>query len=579
MDMSNRPEEHCDLLVIGSGAGGLSAAVAAAWHGLKVVVVEKEAVFGGTTAWSGGWMWVPRNPLAREAGIEEDGDAVRTYLRHELGNHYDEARIEAFLAAAPEMVSFFREHTAVQFIDGNKIPDMHGNTPGTALGGRSVCAAPFDGRELGPLIARLRPPLPEISLLGMGIASGADFAHFLNATRSWASFGHVVGRLGRHAFDLVRHRRGMQLVNGNALAARLLKSASDLGVDLRTHAPARRLLSRGGAVIGAVIEQDGREARIMARAGVVLACGGFPHDYERLGELDLHNPTGHAHWSAAPRSNTGDGLRLGESVGARVDGGVAAPCAWAPVSLVPRSDGSFGHFPHLVERAKPGLIAVAVDGRRFVNEADSYYDYVEALLKAIPPGREPVSWLICDHRFQRRYGLGFAKPAPLPLTPYLASGYLKRGKTLAELARVCGIDPDGLVETVTRYNAAAAQGRDPQFHRGETAYNRMGGDAAVQPNPSVAPIEHGPFYAVKIVPGSLGTFAGLKTDAQAHVLDAQGRPIAGLFAVGADMASIMGGTYPAGGINLGPAMTFGYLVGCNAAQVLKAAEAALEAAP
>jgi succinate dehydrogenase/fumarate reductase flavoprotein subunit len=565
MDMSTRSEEDCDLLVIGSGAGGLSAAVTAAWHGLKVLVVEKEPVFGGTTAWSGGWMWVPHNPLAREAGIEEDGQAVRTYLRHELGNHYDEARIESFLAAAPEMVSFFRQHTSVQFIDGNKIPDMHGNTPGAGLGGRSICAAPFDGRELGSLAARLRPPLPELSLLGMGIASGADFAHFLNATRSWSSFSHVVRRIGRHALDLVRHGRGMTLVNGNALAARLLKSASDLGVDLRSKAPARRLLSRDGAVIGAIVGRDGQETRIMARAGVVLACGGFPHDYERLKQLVPHNPTGRAHWSAAPHSNTGDGLRLGESVGALVDGGLAAPCAWAPVSLVPRRGGSFGHFPHLAERAKPGLIAVTADGCRFVNEADSYYDYIDAMLKAVPPGAEPVSWLICDHRFQRRYGLGFAKPAPLPIEPYIASGYLKRGNTLAELARACGIDPDGLNDTVTRYNAAAAQGRDPQFHRGETPYNRMGGDSAVKPNPSVAPIGDGPFYAVRIVPGSLGTFAGLKTDERANVLDTQGRAIAGLFAVGADMASIMGGTYPAGGINLGPAMTFGYLVGRNIA--------------
>jgi succinate dehydrogenase/fumarate reductase flavoprotein subunit len=564
MDMSNCTEEHCDLLVVGSGAGGLSAAVTAAWHGLKVVVVEKEPVFGGTTAWSGGWMWVPHNPLAREAGIEEDGQAVRAYLRHELGNHYDAARIETFLAAAPEMVSFFRDHTAVQFIDGNKIPDMHGNSPGAELGGRSVCAAPFDGRALGPLIEKLRPPLPEISLLGMGIASGADFTHFLNAIRSWASFGHVVRRVGRHALDLVGHGRGMQLVNGNALAARLLKSASDLGVDLRAKAPARRLLSRDGAVIGAVVDQDGRETRIMARAGIVLACGGFPHDYERLKQLVPHNPTGRAHWSAAPSSNTGDGLRLGESVGALVDTGLVAPCAWAPVSLVPRKDGSFGHFPHLAERAKPGLIAVTADGRRFVNEADSYYDYIEALLKAVPPGAEPVSWLICDHRFQRRYGLGFAKPAPLPVTPYIASGYLKRGKTLDELAHICGIDPGGLAETVARYNAAAVQGQDPQFHRGGTPYNRMGGDPAVTPNPSVAPIKHGPFYAVRVVPGSLGTFAGLKTTERANVLDAHGRPIPGLFAVGADMASIMGGTYPAGGINLGPAMTFGYLVGRQA---------------
>ncbi len=573
MDMSVLSEEACDLLVIGSGAGGLSAAVAAAWHGLEVIVVEKEPVFGGTTAWSGGWMWVPRNPLAQEAGIAEDQQSIRTYLRHELGNHYEEARIDAFLAAAPEMVAFFRQHTAVQFIDGNKIPDMHGNTPGAAQGGRSVCAAPYDGRELGPLAGKLRPPLPEISLLGMGIASGADFAHFLNAARSWKSFTHVARRMGRHALDLALQGRGAQLVNGNALAARLLKSADDLGVDLRTQAPARRLLSRDGVVTGAAVEQDGQEIRIRARAGVVLACGGFPHDYERLKQLVPHNPEGRAHWSAAPSTNTGDGLRLGESVGALVDARLAAPCAWAPVSLVPRKDGSFGHFPHLAERAKPGLIAVTADGRRFVNEADSYYDYVDALLKAIPAGAEPISWLICDHRFQRRYGLGFAKPAPLPLAPYIASGYLKRGKTLSELAHNCGIDPDGLAETVARYNKTAAHGRDPQFHRGETPYNRMGGDATVKPNPSVAPIERGPFYAVRIVPGSLGTFAGLKTDARANVLDAEGRTIPGLFAVGADMASIMGGTYPAGGINLGPAMTFGYVVGRDAAQKFKSEKA------
>jgi succinate dehydrogenase/fumarate reductase flavoprotein subunit len=570
MEMRVQPQESCDLLVIGSGAGGLSAAVSAAWHGLKVIVVEKERVFGGTTAWSGGWMWVPLNPLAREGGIDEDAATIRTYLRHELGNRYDDARVEAFLAAGPEMVAFFRDKTAVRFIDGNRIPDMHGNSPGAGLGGRSVCAAPFDGRELGPLVEKLRPPLDEISFLGMGIASGADFGHFLKATRDWRSFLHVGRRVGRHLVDLVAHRRGMHLVNGNALAARLLKSADDLKVDLRVSSPARRLLAEGGAVIGAIVGSGAGEVAIRARAGVVLACGGFPHDYERLRELVPNNPTGRAHWSAAPRSNTGDGLRLGEGVGATVDGNLAAPCAWSPVSLVPRKDGSFGHFPHLAERAKPGLIAVTARGRRFVNEADSYYDYVDALLKALPPGAEPVSWLICDHRFQRRYGLGFAKPAPLPVGPYVASGYLKRGRTIEELAAACGIDPVGLAETVAGYNDDACDGRDPEFHRGETPYNRMGGDVEVKPNPSVAPIEQGPFYAVRIVPGSLGTFAGLKTDAQARVLDEAGRPIAGLFAVGADMASIMGGTYPAGGINLGPAMTFGYLVGRDAAGRRKA---------
>ncbi len=557
--------ETCDLLVIGSGAGGLSAAVTAAYHGLGVIVVEKEPVFGGTTAWSGGWMWVPRNPLAERGGIVEDKEAVRTYLRAELGTHYDADRIEAFLDAAPRMVAFYERQTALQFIDGNKIPDMHGTLPGAALGGRSVCAAPFDGRELGPLVRTLRPPLPEISFLGMGIASGADVGHFLNAMRSARSFVYVGRRVARHLLDLARYRRGMQLVNGNALAARLGKSAADLGVEIRVSAPATRLLRERGAVVGAVVATGGREVAIRAKRGVVLACGGFPHDVARKRALFPHAPTGNEHWSAAPRSNTGDGLRLGEEAGGVIDASLAAPGAWAPVSLVPRRDGSVGHFPHLIERAKPGFIAVTKEGRRFVDEALGYHDFVQAMLAATAPHEEVAVWGLCDRRFIRRFGLGAARPAPLPLTLYLRSGYLKRGRTVEELARACGIDPAGLAQTIEAYNRNARPGEDTQFGRGSTPYERAGGDAGQQPNPCVAPIEDGPFYAVKIVPGSLGTFAGLRTDATARVLEENGAPIPGLYAVGTDMASIMGGFYPAGGINLGPAMTFGYIVGRHVA--------------
>jgi succinate dehydrogenase/fumarate reductase flavoprotein subunit len=567
-------EAACDLLVIGSGAGGLSTAVTAAFHGLKVIVVEKEPVFGGTTAWSGGWLWVPRNPLARRAGIVEDKERIRTYLRAEIGNHYDNDRIEAFLEAAPHMVGFFERHTALQFIDGNKIPDMHGGLPGAGLGGRSVCAAPFDGRQLGPLIGKLRPPLREISFFGMGIASGADLGHFMNAARSLKSFVHAGRRFTRHLIDLARHRRGMHLVNGNALAARLGKSAADLGVRLWVGSPAKRLLRENGTVSGAVVATPDGDVMIHARCGVVLACGGFPHDIARKRELFAHAPTGHEHWSAAPKSNTGDGLRLGEQAGGEVDASLAAPGAWAPVSLVPRPDGGVGHFPHLIERAKPGFIAVTAQGRRFVNEADGYHDFVQGMIQAAGQGTEVTCWGICDHWFIRRYGLGFAKPAPLPLTPYLRSGYLKRGRTLEELGAACGIDPAGLGRTVEEYNRHARRGEDPEFGRGSTPYNRVQGDAGQQPNPCVAPVERGPFYAVKIVPGSLGTFAGLKTDAVARVLDGKGAPIAGLYAVGTDAASIMGGFYPAGGINLGPAMTFGYLAGRHAAGVTEYENAA-----
>jgi succinate dehydrogenase/fumarate reductase flavoprotein subunit len=561
---------QCDLLVIGSGAGGLSAAVTAAHLGLKVIVAEKEAQFGGTTAWSGGWMWLPRNPLAVEAGIVEPIDEPLAYLRHELGDRFDESRARAFLEAVPRMVEFFRSNTSLRFIDGNAIPDFHGRAPHASLGGRSLCAAPFDGRRLGARFADLKPPLPETTLWGMGIASGAELRHFFNALRKPASLWYVTQRVLAHGKDLLLHRRGLRLVNGNALVAALATSALEAGVQVRTRCPARRLLRDGERVTGAVLGTPEGAIEVQARCGVVLACGGFPHDASRKAALLPHAPTGREHHSAASRGNTGDGLRLGETAGGCVATDGAQAAALAPVSLVPQADGSFAHFPHLIERGKPGLIAVTRRGRRFTNEADSYHDFMQGLLAAVPAGQPVEAWLVCDHAFMRHYGLGAAKPAPMPLGPMLANGYLKRGQTLAELARVCGIDGDALQKTVQRYNAMALSGQDEDFAKGETPYNRMQGDAPFAaergwPNPCMGPLERGPFYAVKVVAGSLGTFAGLKTNAHAQVLDALGLPIAGLYAGGNDMNSMMAGHYPSGGITLGPAMVFGFLAAHHAA--------------
>ncbi|MBC9882680.1 FAD-dependent oxidoreductase [Bradyrhizobium sp. INPA01-394B] len=554
----------CDLLVIGSGAGGLAAAVTGASLGLDVLLIEKDTQLGGTTAWSGGWMWIPRNPLAQAAGIVENPEQPRRYLRHELAEGYDPARIEMFLDQGPRMIDFFQRETRLAFIDGNQIPDFHGNSPGAVTGGRSVCAAPFDGRELGARIRDLRPPLEEVSPFGMGIASGADLRHFLNASSSLGSFLHVARRLARHFCDLLRFGRGMHLANGNALVARLLKSADELGVRIMTATPARSLSTEGSRVVGAHAGQDGKVFDIRARRGVVLACGGFPHDVARKAALFAHAPSGREHWSAAPESNTGDGIRLGETIGGRLRTDLSDTGAWAPVSLVPHQGGSVGRFPHLIERAKPGLIMVRKDGLRFVNEADSYHDVMKALFAATPAGEPAEAWAICDTAFIKRYGLGRVRPSPFPIRPWLRNGYLKRGNSVPALARACGIASAAFETTIADYNASAARGEDPAFGRGNTPYNRVQGEAAHQPNPCVAPIEAGPFYAVKIVAGSLGTFAGLDTDEHARVLDGEKKPIEGLYAVGNDMSSIMAGRYPSGGITLGPAMTFGYIAAHHA---------------
>jgi succinate dehydrogenase/fumarate reductase flavoprotein subunit len=571
------PSTHplaCDVLVIGSGAGGLSVAVTAAHLGLSVVVAEKTSHYGGTTAWSGGWMWIPRNPLAKEAGIQEDINQPLSYLRHELGERFNEAQARTFLENGPRMVDFYRRRTALQFIDGNAIPDFHGQTPGAATGGRSVCAAPFDGRRLGQRLYDLKPPLHETTLWGMGIAAGAELRHFFNALHQRTSLWYVTQKLVRHVWDLLRYRRGTQLVNGNALVAGLARSLLDKSGRIVVNSPATRLLRDGKRVTGAVLQTPEGPLHVQARCGVVLACGGFPHDEDRKRQRLAHAPTGREHWSAGSRGNTGDGLRLGESAGGQVRDDLTQAAALAPVSLVPRDRSHPGddtpaqehaHFPHLIERAKPGLIAVNRHGSRFTNEASSYHDVMQGLLAATPQGEAPEAWLICDHDFIRFYGLGAVKPAPLPLTPWLANGYLKQGSTVRELAQACGIDPVGLQSTITRYNTLAIEGHDHDFGRGTTAYNRIQGDAARATarglsNPCMGPIEHGPFYAVKVVMGSLGTFAGLRVNDQAQVLDAHQQPIAGLYANGNDMSSMMGGHYPAGGITLGPAMTFGYIV-------------------
>jgi succinate dehydrogenase/fumarate reductase flavoprotein subunit len=466
-------------------------------------------------------------------------------------------------------VELFERRTRLRFVLGPQFSDYHPNAPGALPGGRSICAEPFDGRLLGADLRLLRPPLPELTLFGMMIGSGRELTHFFNVTRSPVSAAQVARFLARYGRDRLLYGRPMRLTNGNALAARLLASARDLGVPIRTAAPLVDLLVEEGRVVGGVIEEAGERIAVRARGGVVLATGGFPHDLARRARLYPHAPTGREHWSPAAEGNTGDGIRLARALGAVTADELPAPAAWVPVSRVPRPDGSVGLFPHFIDRAKPGVIAVDDSGERFVNEADSYHDFCRALIARCRgrPG-EVGAWLLADHATVRRYGLGWAKPFPVPVGPALRSGYLRRAATIGELARTIGLEPARLEATVARYNEGARRGEDPEFGRGSTAYNRYLGDPAVRPNPCVAPLEKPPFYAVRVVMGDLGSFAGLVTDAAARVLDRDRRPIPGLYAVGNDMASIMGGNYPGGGITLGPAMTFGYLAALDVAQRL-----------
>ncbi|WP_375307221.1 FAD-dependent oxidoreductase [Bradyrhizobium sp. A11] len=565
---------ECDVLVAGSGCSGMSAAITARSRGLDVLIVEKEPRFGGTTARSGGWLWIPGTSLAKAYGIEETPEQARTYLRHEAGNNFDAARVDAFLAAGPEAVDFFTTKTALRFDMPLVFPDYHAEAPGGAQGGRSMVTRPFDGRELGDLIKSLGMPLPELTVFGMMLGSGKEIIHFMRVTKSLTSAVYVAKRLSRHLMDVLRYGRGMTLTNGNALAGRLAKSALDLKIPMWLSSPVRELTVENGTVTGAIVSREGREVRVRARQGVVLACGGFPHDVERRRKMFPHAPTGNEHFSPGPTGNTGDGLRLAERAGGHVEDRLPNAAAWVPVSLTTRKDGSKGVMPHFIDRAKPGVIAVMRDGRRFANEGNSYHDFVQAMVKAAKPGEEIAAFLVCDHKTLRKYGLGCVPPFPMPLGHHLKTGYLMRGDTLEALAAKAGIDATSFVETVRQFNATAPLGHDAAFGKGSKAYNRYQGDALHGPNPCVAPIGNGPFYAIKMVIGDLGTYAGIVTDENARALDAEGRVIPGLYAAGNDMASIMGGNYPGAGITLGPALTFGYIAGRHLADSAEKRDAA-----
>lgn len=555
--------EAWDVIVAGAGAAGLTAASVAAAEGCSVLLLEQAAVVGGTSAISGGMVWIAANHKACAAGRPDSLDAARSYLAHTVAVE-DRSRLESFLAHGDEAIRYLESHTALRLQPVATYPDYYPDLPGATLGGRVLEPVPYDARELGRAFGLLRDPLPEFMLFGGMMISRQDIPHLRRAARSWHSAAHVARLLLRYGAQRLRARRGTTLYLGNALVARLLRSALDLGVQIRTSTSVERLLmDADGRVCGIETATTGeRRTQLHARRGVILATGGLSHG----GALRArYVPAAAGTLTASIDPGTAArGARLAEALGARLAAPTSSGAFWVPASTFTRRDGSRGVYPHTVsDRAKPGLIAVGSDGRRFVNEAVSYHRFVQAQLAA---GETAVpAFLLCDRRFLRKYGLGKVKPFALSVAGDVASGYLKRAGTIAGLAEAIGVPAATLVDTVDAYNRHARHGEDPLFGRGGDAYQRHLGDIDQQPNPCIAPLQQPPFYAVAVHPADLGMSAGIITDARARVLAHDGRPIPGLFACGNDMQSVMEGAYPGPGITLGPALTFGWLAAREAA--------------
>ena len=544
--------EEFDLVVIGAGAAGLAASATAALAGLRVVLLEASDRVGGTCAISAGCAWLPNTMLSRE----DDPNAARRYLDHVVGNESRAEMREAFLARAPEMVAELQNAGAIDLAPFAHHPDYHTDLPGAVTRGRALGAQPFDGRKLGSAFGLVKPPLPEFTIMGGMMVDRTDIGHLLRATRSLASFRHAAGLMLRHGRDRLTGPRGRRLVMGNALVGRLLAFLIDRGVEIRTGCRVDRIVVSDGRATGVAIGKQ----QIVAHCGIVVCTGGFSH-HARLRQDLFPDPV--AEQSVVPDTNTGGGVDLLLGAGGQLERGYSNAAFWAPASVRTRSDGSKAVFPHLLlDRAKPGIIAVDASGRRFVDESTSYHRFVEGMYQA----GAITCHLVCNAAFIRQYGLGVIRPMTRRLGPWVAEGYLAEGRDIKAIATAIGADPAVLADSFARNDRYAAEGRDPEFNRGSTAYSRNLGDPDhIGPNPCLGPMGEGPYYAVRLHTADIGTAMGIVTDTEARVLDAAGAHIPGLYAAGADMASVMGGSYPGPGITIGPALTFGHVAARHAA--------------
>ena len=556
--------EAYDVVVIGAGAGGMTAAAVAAAEGLSVLLIEKTEFIGGTTAWSGGMVWIPVNARMKHAGIDDSLSNAADYLASTVPETENADLRDAFLARGPEAVEYLEANTEVRLQPVKTYPDYYPDKPGATAGGRVLEPVTFDGARLGANFGRLRPPLPEFTLFGGMMVNRLDIPHLRKFGRSFRSTLRSMRLVSEYALQRLRARRGTTLHLGNALAARLYASLLARNVDIWFGATVEHLLTEGDAIRGVRVVDRSGSRPIVARKGVVLATGGFSHD---AGLRARFFPGAAGAVSAAAPGGSGDGLHAAIAAGASMNTRVASPAYWVPASLFQRADGSQGVFPHTVtDRAKPGVIAVNASGRRFVNEALSYHEFVLAMLRDGNDTTNRSFHLVCDRRFLWTYGLGRIRPFTLHLGRYIKSGELIEAPGIDALADLIGVETSALSTTMDKYNAHARVGLDPEFGRGTSIYQRHLGDAAHSPNPCVAPMERAPFYALRIYPADLGTAIGLQTDRHARVLRNNGTAIAGLYACGNDMGSIMNGNYPGPGITLGPALTFGYIAGRHLTQ-------------
>lgn len=556
----NSIDDAYDVIVLGSGAGGMGAATVAATEGLSVLVIEKTDYVGGTTSYSGGMVWAPNNRKKSQVGSTDSLEDVQTYLNKIIGEGKGPVKLrKAFLERAGEAIDYYDRNTEVKLVPLDFYPDYYPDVPGATIRGRIMEPIPFDARVLGEDFKRLRPPLPEFTLFGDMMIARPDIVHFRRVFRSIKSFLRVTRLLTAYFLQRLRYHRGTKLVLGNALTGRLFKSLIDNKVPIHLNSTVEELIFEEGKVKGVKVSTKEGSKVIAAKCGIVLATGGFSHNPERRTK---YLPIEASPFSATWKGGTGDGLKLGESAGGGVPPDSRNNAYWSPVSKFTRPNGEVGIYPHTVtDRGKPGAMAINENGHRFTNEANSYHEFVFGMFKTYKNRPSTPAYLICDSQTLYEYGLGAVKPKHIGLRHHLKTGYVIKAQTLDELAGKIGVDPGELGKTVQKYNEDAEKGVDSLFGRGSNIYHRYMGDPDIEPNPCMRPMKSAPFYAVKIYAGDLGTALGLNANEYAQVLNSEGKEIEGLYACGNDLNSIYDGTYPAPGITLGLALVFGYIAG------------------